>query len=107
MQILLINLLLGILGFIFYSLWDSRHHFNTEKGWIFIKFLSDNLSMWIFNFIFILIIAIVIHFDSTESLKKIAEFTGLELTNETLNGGFFIVGFTLTPLTKRSYKKPN
>lgn len=103
-KILLINLMLGLLGFLFYSLWDSRQHFNKPDGWIFKKFVSDNLQQWIFNTILITILVLVLMFDNEKSIKKLAELVGLELSNESLNGGFFIIGFLLTPLTKRTLK---
>ena len=97
---ILSNIGLGICGFLFYSLWNSRKFFvKKDENWVLTKFVVENLQTWVFNTIIITMIAIIVY-SVPEVFEAIRNLTGLELSDQT-PGGFFTLGILIIPLTNK------
>lgn len=100
-KIFLLNLLLGTLGILFYSLWSSKKFIidDTTETWYFSKFLKENYKRWIIIFALLLICNIVV-FAAPEAFNKITQLTGLDLTDFS-PGGFFTLAILLHVAVKK------
>lgn len=99
-SVILTNIGLGICGFLFYSLWNSRKYFTDKsENWVLTKFVMENLQTWVFNTIIITLVAIIVY-NVPEVFEAVQELSGLELSDKT-PGGFFTFGLLLIPFTKK------
>lgn len=100
---LLFNILIGILGIVFYVGWNSREYLKNNSFSIKTHF-NENWKRWIWAVSMLVLMTFVLWVEPklSEALKT---FTGLDIANE--RGAYFTTGLALAGLIKGVVKKQN
>lgn len=99
LQTIFTNLLIGIVGLIFFTLLDSKDYFfNKDKTWNLNIFLTENLKSWIFLALLILVAAVLSGI-SPELLTIFKISLGIDLVATPI--GFFTLGIILKAVLKK------
>lgn len=98
---IIINILIGVVGIIFFIAWNSRQHIKSNSFSLKVHF-KQNWKRWSWSVVMLSLIAIIVGFEP-KIADAIKTFTGLDITNE--RGAFFSTGLALAGLIKGVVKK--
>lgn len=99
LQIIFTNLLVGIVGIIFFTLLESKKYFlDDDKTWNLSIFINENLKSLILISLFVLVAAVLSGI-SPELLIVFKTYLGIDLITTT--HGFFTFGFVLKAVLKK------